>query len=93
MNGVTGRMGAQQHLLRSILAIRDEGGLSVKSGKKIMVEPVLVGRDSTKLLSLAEQYGVRRWSTDLKEVLRDLGLPIFLMQPQPICVQILSNKR
>ena len=38
MNGVTGRMGAQQHLLRSILAIRDEGGLSVKSGKKIMVE-------------------------------------------------------
>ena len=77
MNGVTGRMGAQQHLLRSILAIRDEGGLAVKNSKRIMVEPVLVGRDSTKLLSLAEQYGVRRWSTDLGETLRDPGLPIF----------------
>ena len=77
MNGVTGRMGAKQHLLRSILAIRDEGGLILGNGTCVIPEPVLVGRDSGKLRSLAKEHGIARWSTDVEEMLRDDKLPIF----------------
>ena len=77
MNVVTGRMGAKQHLLRSILAIRDEGGLILGNGTCVIPEPVLVGRDSGKLRSLAKEHGIARWSTDVEEMLRDDKLPIF----------------
>ncbi|HEU5086289.1 MAG TPA: Gfo/Idh/MocA family oxidoreductase, partial [Roseiflexaceae bacterium] len=65
MNGVTGRMGTNQHLARSIVAIRKQGGLALQNGDRLMPEPILVGRNEQKLRALAEQYGIERWSTDL----------------------------
>jgi predicted dehydrogenase len=65
MNGVTGRMGASQHLVRSILAIRKQGGVRTKSGEIIMPDPILVGRNAAKLKGLAEDHGLTRYSTDL----------------------------
>jgi predicted dehydrogenase len=65
MNGVTGRMGTNQHLLRSIKAIRDEGGVRIGAGDAVMPEPVLLGRNAPKLAELAERAGGVRWSTDL----------------------------
>jgi predicted dehydrogenase len=65
MNGVTGRMGLNQHLVRSIVAIRREGGVVLPNGDRLMPEPVLVGRDPDKLRQLAETHGIDRHSTDL----------------------------
>jgi predicted dehydrogenase len=69
MNGVTGRMGTNQHLGRSILAIRREGGLALPNGKTLVPDPILVGRHEGKLRALAEAHGVARWATDLKKCL------------------------
>jgi predicted dehydrogenase len=71
MNGVTGRMGTSQHLMRSIVAIRREGGLASANGERLMPDPILVGRDEGKLARLAESAGVERWSTDLNGCLRN----------------------
>ena len=71
MNGVTGRMGYRQHLLRSVLAIRDQGGVELSDGSRVYLEPILVGRREDKLRDLAERHGVARWSTDLSAVLTD----------------------
>jgi predicted dehydrogenase len=69
MNGVTGRMGTNQHLVRSIVAIRQQGGLALANGDRLMPEPILVGRSEPKLRALAEQYGIERWSTNLEACL------------------------
>jgi predicted dehydrogenase len=71
MNGVTGRMGTNQHLIRSILAIRDGGGIKVSDDEVILVDPILTGRSENKLKKLAEAHGVSRWSTDLDAALAD----------------------
>lgn len=71
MNGVTGRMGTNQHLARSIAAIREQGGIKVGEGDVIMPEPILVGRNEEKLKALAEQYGNLPYSTDLESLLQD----------------------
>lgn len=71
MNGVTGRMGTNQHLVRSILAIREQGGVVTASGDRIVPEPVLVGRNADKLQRLAAAHGVERWTTDLDSALAD----------------------
>ncbi|GGE49089.1 oxidoreductase [Pullulanibacillus camelliae] len=71
MNGVTGRMGSRQHLERSIVAIRNQGGLTLKNGLKLMPDPILVGRNEAKLRSLAQRFGIDRWSTNLAECLAD----------------------
>ena len=65
MNGVTGRMGTNQHLVRSIVAIRDQGGVRVDDHTTIMPDPILVGRNEDKLRKLAASHGIDRWSTDL----------------------------
>jgi predicted dehydrogenase len=65
MNGVTGRMGTRQHLIRSILAIRQQGGVHLADGNAIMPDPILVGRNAGRLEALAAEHGVARWSTDL----------------------------
>lgn len=65
MNGVTGRMGLNQHLIRSVVAIRAAGGVLLKDGTRVQLEPVLVGRNATKLEELAQAHGNLRWSTDL----------------------------
>ena len=77
MNGVTGRMGTNQHLIRSICAIRDQGGIKVSPGEVITVDPILTGRSEDKLKSLADRAGVARWTTDLNEALSDSKNSIF----------------
>ena len=69
MNGVTGRMGMNQHLIRSILAIMKEGGVRVGDRERIMPDPILVGRNAAKLEALAARTGIGRWSTDLDRAL------------------------
>ncbi|WP_274648870.1 Gfo/Idh/MocA family protein [Paenibacillus humicola] len=71
MNGVTGRMGTNQHLIRSIMAIRSQGGVALPNGDVIMPDPLLVGRQESKLRALAESNGLERWSTDLDACLAD----------------------
>lgn len=71
MNGVTGRMGLNQHLIRSILAIRKQGGLALKDGSKLMPDPILVGRSEQKLSEIAKAHGVERWATDLEKALKN----------------------
>ena len=65
MNGVTGRMGYRQHLLRSILPIREQGGVELPDGTRVQVEPILVGRNESKLADLAAQHDVAEYTTDL----------------------------
>src|SRR5262245_15543375 len=65
MNGVTGRMGTNQHLIRSIVAIRNQGGVALGGGDALFPDPILVGRSEHKLKALAQAHGIERWSTDL----------------------------
>src|SRR6186997_38626 len=71
MNGVTGRMGTNQHLLRSIAAIIKQGGVKISDKETIMPDPILVGRNSSKLEKLCELSGVKRMTTELDEALAD----------------------
>jgi len=69
MNGVTGRMGTNQHLVRSINAIRAQGGVRLSDGLSIVPDPILVGRNKAKIEALARAHGVARWTTDLDAAL------------------------
>jgi predicted dehydrogenase len=69
LNGVTGRMGYRQHLVRSILAIQADGGLPLRDGTTLWPEPVLVGRNERKLAEIAERHGLTDWTTDLHAAL------------------------
>ena len=71
MNGVTGRMGTNQHLLRSMVAIRDQGGIPIGNNEVIMPDPILVGRNPVKLKKLCERSGFQKMTTDLEEALAD----------------------
>lgn len=71
MNGVTGRMGLNQHLVRSILAIRKQGGIELSDGSRLIPDPILVGRNAVKLEQIAKDHGVERWTTDLAGALAD----------------------
>jgi predicted dehydrogenase len=77
MHGVTGRMGTNQHLVRSILAIREQGGLGLKDGTRLMPDPILVGRNAGKLEALADAHGIDRWTLDLDAALADPDDEIF----------------
>jgi predicted dehydrogenase len=77
MNGVTGRMGTNQHLIRSILAIRRQGGARSASGETVLPEPVLVGRSEEKVRTLAMAHGIKRYSTDLDTCLSDASNRIY----------------
>lgn len=77
MNGVTGRMGTNQHLMRSIAAIRQQGGVKISEHEVIMPEPVLVGRNSAKLEKLATMSGIEDWTTDLDSVLSDSRYSVY----------------
>src|ERR1700746_3733909 len=77
MNGVTGRMGLNQHLIRSIIAIRDQGGVVLANGDRVMPDPILVGRDADKVERLAKQFNVARWTIDLDAALADKSDTIF----------------
>jgi predicted dehydrogenase len=77
MYGVTGRMGLNQHLVRSILAIRQEGGVVLPNGDRVMPDPILVGRNAERVAALARQYGIERSTTDLAAALRNTEDEIF----------------
>ncbi|NUR25928.1 MAG: Gfo/Idh/MocA family oxidoreductase, partial [Catenulispora sp.] len=77
MNGVTGRMGYRQHLLRSILAIREQGGLALPDGRTVWPEPVLVGRNAEKISALAAEHGLDKWTTSLDEALADPSVAVY----------------
>src|SRR5215831_5333739 len=69
MHGITGRMGYNQHLVRSILAIRDQGGVLLANGDRVMPDPILVGRNEEKLAEIARRHGVARHTTNLDQAL------------------------
>jgi len=77
MNGITGRMGLNQHLIRSIVAIRAQGGVTLKNGDRMMPDPILVGRNAEKIEGLAKRFGIERWTTDLDKALQDPNDTIF----------------
>jgi len=69
MHGVTGRMGMNQHLIRSIVAIRSQGGVALANGDKVVPDPILIGRNADKIEALARTYGISRWGTNLNAAL------------------------
>ena len=77
MHGVTGRMGMNQHLVRSILEIRKQGGVALKDGTRVMPDPVLVGRNRAKVEALAKEHGVERWASDLDAALKNADDQVF----------------
>ncbi len=77
MHGVTGRMGTNQHLVRSILEIRKEGGVRLADGTRLMPDPILAGRNADKLRELARAHGIERWTTDLGKALADRADTVF----------------
>ena len=98
MNGVTGRMGTNQHLIRSILAIRQQGGVRVSDTETIMPEPVLMGRNPVKLAALAETHGLTKWTMDLDAALKDPSIHIYfdaistLLRPENVRKAIAAGK-
>ena len=77
MHGVTGRMGMNQHLIRSICAIRKQGGVTLANGDKVMPDPILIGRNAEKMQALAKAHGIERWGTDLDAALANPADTVF----------------
>jgi len=77
LNGVTGRMGYRQHLVRSLLAIREQGGIPLDDGTTLYPEPILVGRNAERLRAIAERHGLSSWTTSLDEVLTDSDVDVY----------------
>ncbi|RUT30055.1 Gfo/Idh/MocA family oxidoreductase [Arsenicitalea aurantiaca] len=77
MHGITGRMGYNQHLVRSILAIRDQGGIALANGDRLVVDPILVGRNRDKVEAIARKHGVARFTDDLDAALANPDDEIF----------------
>jgi len=77
LNGVTGRMGYRQHLVRSLLSIREQGGVRLGDGTAVYPEPVLVGRSEERLRAIASRHGLDRWTTRLDEVLADPEIEVY----------------
>jgi predicted dehydrogenase len=98
MNGVTGRMGTNQHLIRSIAAIREHGGVSLPDGDVLKPNPILVGRNENKLRELVQAHGIERWSTDLSECLANPADEIYFdaqvttLRPESIKAAIRAGK-
>lgn len=69
MHGITGRMGMNQHLIRSVLAIRHQGGVLLSDGSYLVPDPILVGRNADKVEAIAKAHNVARWTTDLDAAL------------------------
>ena len=77
MHGVTGRMGMNQHLIRSIVAIRQQGGVVLPNGDRVMPDPILIGRNAEKMEALARAHGIARWGTDLTAALANREDTVF----------------
>ena len=77
MHGITGRMGYNQHLVRSICAIRDQGGVALANGDRIMPDPILVGRNADKIAAVAKKHGITRTTTDMAAALANPADTVF----------------
>jgi predicted dehydrogenase len=77
MHGVTGRMGMNQHLVRSIVAIRRERGVRLSNGDRVMPDPILIGRNAEKIAALAKEHGIERWGTDVDAALANKDDTVF----------------
>jgi predicted dehydrogenase len=77
MHGITGRMGLNQHLVRSIVAIRREGGVALPNGDRVMPDPILVGRNPERVAAIARQYGIERSTGDLDAALNNPADTVF----------------
>lgn len=77
MNGVTGRMGTNQHLMRSIVPMIQQGGVRISEREFVMPDPVLVGRNPVKLAKLSKMSGVEKWTTNLDEVMSDPAYQVY----------------
>lgn len=77
MHGITGRMGYNQHLVRSVLAIRDQGGVLLANGDRLVPDLILVGRNADKISAIARKHGVERTTTDIDSALSDPYNTIF----------------
>src|SRR4029077_17583031 len=77
MYGVTGRMGLNQHLVRSIVAIREQGGVALPNGDRVMPDPILVGRNADKVAALAREHGLTRATADLDAALKNPNDTVF----------------
>jgi len=77
MNGVTGRMGMNQHLIRSIVAIRKQGGVVLADGDRVMPDPILIGRNADRIRTLAQAHGIARFGTDLDAALANPDDAVF----------------
>jgi len=98
MHGVTGRMGTNQHLVRSIVAIRAQGGVSLSNGDRVMPDPILAGRNKEKLAALANANGIARITTDLDAALGEANDTVFFdagttqMRPALLAKAIAAGK-
>ena len=98
MHGVTGRMGMNQHLIRSICAIRAQGGVTLANGDTVMPDPILIGRNAGKIEALAKAHGIARWGTDLETALADKADTVFFdagttqMRPQLLARALAAGK-
>jgi predicted dehydrogenase len=77
LNGVTGRMGYRQHLVRSILALQEQGGVALADGTVLYPEPVLIGRNAERLEAIAERHGITAWTTEVDSVLSDPAIDVY----------------
>jgi len=98
MHGVTGRMGMNQHLIRSICAIRAEGGVPLANGERVMPDPILIGRNAEKIAALAKAHGIERWGTNLDAALANPADTVFFdagttqMRPTLLAKAIAAGK-
>ena len=98
MHGVTGRMGMNQHLIRSIVAIRNQGGVTLSNGDKVMPDPILIGRNAEKIEALAKANGISRFGTDLDKALANKDDTVFFdagttqMRPTVLAKAIQAGK-
>ena len=98
MHGVTGRMGMNQHLIRSIVAIRKQGGVTLANGDKVMPDPILIGRNAEKIEALAKAHDIPRWGTDLAAALANKDDTVFFdagttqMRPRLLADAIRAGK-
>lgn len=98
MHGVTGRMGMNQHLIRSICAIRAQGGVPLSNGDRVLPDPILIGRNAEKVQALAQAHGIARWGTDLGAALANPADTVFFdagttqMRPQLLAKAIAAGK-
>ena len=77
MHGVTGRMGYNQHLVRSVKAIMEDGGILLSNGDRLLPDPILVGRNAKKVEALALEQGIARWSDNIAECLANKDDTVF----------------